>query len=120
MIAALLTLPLLITSLYGGSSVNNPAWIEAIREGETLHVQGFFGTTWALSDELHYQLRVDKRGTSTMTTRQQGTFMPSPRGADTLSTVRVGVQPGDTVVARLDVTGASGRVASADFHDIIR
>ena len=120
-LAGLLTLPLVVSSLTHGASVNHPARIEVTREGDALHVRGVFEAVRPFSDELRYQLDVTKRGTSgNSTTRQGGTFMPTPGQADTLSTVQVGVQPGDTVVARLEVTGPAGPVATADFRDTIR
>lgn len=120
-LAGLLTLPLVVSSLTRGASVNDSARIETTREGDVLRVRGVFEAAQAFSDELRYRLDVTKSGTSgASTTRQGGTFMPTPGRADTLSTVQVGVQPGDTVVARLEVTSPAGPVAAANFRDTIR
>lgn len=103
------------------ASGEDPARIEVERDGDTLLMRGIFEAADPPDAELSYTLDVTKRGASgTSTTRQGGTFTPAPGRADTLSTVRLGVQPGDTVEARLDVTGPAGFFVEADFRDTIR
>lgn len=99
----------------------DPARIEVERDGDTLLMRGIFEAAEPPGAELSYTLDVTRRGASgTSSTRQGGAFTPAPERADTLSTVSLGVQPGDTVEARLEVTGPAGFVAEADFRDTIR
>jgi len=103
------------------ASGEDPARIEAELDGDTLLMRGIFEAADPPSAELSYTLDVRKRGASgTSSTRQGGVFTPAADRADTLSTVRLGVQPGDTVEARLEVIGPAGLVAGADFRDTIR
>lgn len=97
------------------------ARIEAQRAGDTLRLHSLFEAGEATTDSLRYEFEVNKRGASgTSTSRQGGAFMPTAGGADTLSSVQVGVQAGDTVVARLRVTGPEGLVAEADYREAVR
>jgi hypothetical protein len=116
--AGLFTLPLLMSSIGQGGDV---ARIEAQRTDGTLRLHSLFEASEAAKDSLRYEFEVNKQGASgTSTSRQGGTFRPSADSADTLSTVQVGVQAGDTVVARLRVTGPEGLVAEADLREVIR
>lgn len=118
LLAAVL-LPLLAFGLAAGG--DDPARIEVERDGDTLQMRGIFEVADPPAAELSYSLGVTKRGASgTSSTRQGGVFTPTHGRADTLSTVRLGVQPGDTVEVRLDVTGPAGFVAEADFRETIR
>jgi hypothetical protein len=123
-VATLLTLPLVFANVGGSAaddlSVKNPARIEVTRAERALHFRAIFEAATPPADTLRYALSVEKRGANTSTSRQGGVFTPTAGRADTLSTVEVGVEPGDTVVARLEVTGPAGLVAEADFRDTIR
>lgn len=100
---------------------DDPARIEVERDGDTLLMRGIFEAADPPGAELNYTLDVRKQGASgTSSTRQGGAFTPTPGRADTLSTVRLGVQPGDTVEARLDVTGPAGFYVEVDFRETIR
>lgn len=111
--------PLLAFGFAAGG--DESARIEVERDGGTLLLRGIFEAADPPAAELSYSLDVRKQGASgTSSTRQGGGFTPTPGRADTLSAVHVGVQPGDTVEARLDITGPAGLVAEADFRDIIR
>jgi hypothetical protein len=90
------------------------AQIDLEPEGAVLVVRGIFAASEPPGAELSYQLDVTKSGASgRSTSRQSGTFRPTPSGADTLSTVRLGVQPGDEVEAVLTVSSGSGLVSEA-------
>ena len=116
--AGLLVLPLLMLSI---GQREDGARIEAQRTGDTLRLRSLFEARGGSADSLRYEFEVNKRGASgTSTSRQGGTFRPTAGAADTLSTVQVGVQPGDTVVARLRITGPDGPVAEADLREAIR
>lgn len=117
-VAGLFTSPLLMSSI---SQHNNVARIEAQHTGDALRLQSLFETGEAVTDSLRYEFEVNKRGASgTSASRQGGVFMPAAGGVDTLSTVQIGVQRGDTVVARLEVTGPGGLVAEGDFREVVR
>lgn len=116
--AGLLTFPLLMSTI---DQRSDAARIEAQRAGNTLRLHSLFEADEAVVDSLRYEFEVNKQGASgTSTSRQGGTFMPTGEAADTLSTVQVGVQAGDTVMARLRITGPDGVVAEADFREAIR
>ena len=118
LLAAVL-LPLLAFGLAAGG--DDPARIEVERDGDTLRMRGLFEAPDPPAAELRYTLDVSKRGPSgTSSTRQGGTFTPTPGRADTLSTVQLGVQPGDTVEARLEVSGPAGFYVEAAFVETIR
>ncbi len=103
------------------ASGEDPARIEVERDGDTLSMRGLFEAADPPDAELSYTLDVSKRGPSgTSSTRQGGTFTPAPGHTDTLSTVRIGVQPGDTVEARLEVSGPAGLYGEAVYRDTIR
>lgn len=119
--AGLFTLPVVASALHRVESVSRPARIETVREGDVLLIRGLFEASRETPDALRYQLDVSKRGASgNSTTRQGGAFEPTLYRTDTLSTVRVGVQAGDTVIARLEVSGSEGVLAEADFRETVR
>jgi hypothetical protein len=100
---------------------DGPAHIDVERVDNALLIRGIFEAAAPPAAELTYQLDVSKRGPSgTSTSRQGGAFTPAAGRADTLSTVRLGVQPGDTIRADLRVSGPSGVLAEAAFSDIVR
>jgi hypothetical protein len=116
--AGLLALPLVMSN---SSQQRDVARIEAQRTDDTLRLHSLFEASEATTDSLRYEFEVNKQGASgTSTSRQGGEFMPTAGSADTLSTVQVGVETGDTVVARLRVTGPEGLVAEADLREVIR
>ena len=97
------------------------ARIDVERTSSGLGVRGIFEAATPPAAELHYELDVNKRGTSgTSTSRQSGTFTPAAGRADTLSTVHLGVQPGDTVRVDLRVLSPSGVLAEASYDDVVR
>ena len=119
--AGLLTLPVVVSALNRVTSVTRPAWIEVVREDDALLIRSLFESSRDTPDDLRYQLDVSKRGTSgSSSTRQGGAFAPTLYRTDTISTVRVGVQAGDTVTARLEVASPNGLLAEANFREIIR
>ena len=119
--AGLLTLPVVVSAFNRVASVTRPAWIEVVREGDVLLIRSLFEASRETPADLHYQLDVSKKGTSgNSTTRQGGAFTPTLYRTDTLSTVRLGVQAGDTVMARLEVASPNGLVAEANFREIVR
>jgi hypothetical protein len=90
-------------------SADGPARIDVERAGDALLIRGIFEAAAPPAAELTYRLDVSKRGPSgTSTSRQGGAFTPAAGRADTLSTVRLGVQPGDTIRADLRVEGPQG------------
>jgi hypothetical protein len=100
---------------------DGPARIDIERADDALLIRGIFEAAAPPTAELTYSLDVSKRGTSgTSTSRQGGAFTPAAGSADTLSTVRLGVQPGDTVRVDLRVSGPSGVLAETAFDDVIR
>jgi len=100
---------------------DGPARIDVERADDALLIRGIFDDAAPPAAELTYQLEVSKRGSSgTSTSRQGGAFTPAAGSADTLSTVRLGVQPGDTVRVDLRVSGPSGVLAEAAFDDVVR
>jgi hypothetical protein len=116
-----LALPVVLTAFHRVASVTRPARIEVVREDDALLIRSLFESSRDTPDDLRYQLDVSKRGPSgTSTTRQGGAFAPTLNRTDTLSTVRVGVQAGDTVTARLEIASPEGPLAEANFREIIR
>lgn len=110
-----------LVALGFAASSEDSARIEAERDGDALLLRGIFEAADPPDAELSYALDVRKQGASgTSSTRQGGVFTPAADRADTLSTVRLGVQPGDTVEARLEVSGPAGFAAEAAFRDTIR
>lgn len=100
---------------------DGPARIDVERRADTLVIRGIFADAEPPAAELEYRLAVSKRGPSgTSTSRQGGAFAPDAGRADTLSTVQLGVQPGDTVRVDLRVNGPSGVLAETAFDDVIR
>lgn len=100
---------------------DGPARIDLKPEGEALVVRGIFEAAQPPADTLTYRLDVTKHGASgRSTSRQGGAFAPRPHRPDTLSTVRLGVQPGDTVEVALEVSGSAGPVADAYHREVIR
>lgn len=100
---------------------DGPARIDIERADDVLLIRGIFEAVAPPAAELTYQLDVSKRGPSgTSTSRQGGAFTPAAGSADTLSTVRLGVQRGDTVRVDLRVSAPSGILAEAAFDDVVR
>jgi hypothetical protein len=70
------------------------------RQGEMVRVQGAFTNDGTGTDTLTYAFEVRRTGDAgTSQSTQSGRFETAPGRTDTLSTVRVNVQPGD----RMDV-----------------
>jgi len=100
---------------------DRPARIDVERTSSGLDIRGIFEAATPPAVELNYELDVNKRGTSgTSTSRQSGAFTPAAGRADTLSTVHLGVQPGDTVRVDLRVLSPSGVLAEASYDDVVR
>jgi hypothetical protein len=100
---------------------DGPARIDVERVDDTVVIRGIFEAAEPPAAELEYELAVSKRGTSgTSTSRQGGAFTPTAGRADTLSTVRLGVQPGDTIRIDLRVSGPAGVLAEATYDDVVR
>ncbi|HYE95703.1 MAG TPA: curli-like amyloid fiber formation chaperone CsgH [Rubricoccaceae bacterium] len=94
------------------------AEIRLERDGATLLVQGLFHATG--DHALSYRLEAEKRGASgTSTSRQGGTF-DARRGEEAvLSTVRLGVQPGDTVEVHLTIYEGDHPIAEAHTLELV-
>jgi hypothetical protein len=100
---------------------DGPARIDVERADDALVIRGIFEAATPPAAELEYELAVSKRGTSgSSTSRQGGAFTPTADRADTLSTVRLGIQPGDTIRIDLRVSGPSGVLAEATYDDVVR
>ena len=76
-------------------------------------IRGAFVNEEGPSGALAYRLVVEKRGQSgTSKNRQGGRFETAPGRTDTLSTVRLGVGPGDRVEVRLTVLDAEAEAVA--------
>jgi hypothetical protein len=102
-------------------SADGPARIDVEHKGDALLIRGIFEAAAPPAVELTYRLEVSKRGPSgTSTSRQGGAFTPTTGRTDTLSTVRLGVQPSDTIRIDLRVSGPAGVLAETTYDDIVR
>jgi len=78
--------------------------IDLRRDGEMLHVRGLFVNADGPRGVLTYELAVHRAGPSgTSRSTQSGAFDTVPGQTDTLSTVQVNIQPGDSLDLRLRV-----------------
>lgn len=83
-------------------------------------LRGIYEAAAPPAAELEYRLEAAKHGAAGIsTTRQGGAFTPTPGRADTLSVVRLGVQPGDSLAVRLTVTGPDGAVGEAVLDEVV-
>lgn len=100
---------------------DGPARIDVERVDDALVIRGIFEAATPPAAELEYDLAVSKSGPAgSSTSRQGGAFTPPADRADTLSTVRLGVQPGDTIRVDLRVSGPAGVLAEATYDDVVR
>jgi hypothetical protein len=119
-----LTLVLLAAAFYGRGPAGEvdrdpPARIALERTDGHLAVRGIFFADQCFG-ELDYRLEVTKEGASgRSTSRQQGSFTPCGFEPDTLSAVRIGVQPGDRIEAVLAVTRGGEPIAEVITHEVI-
>lgn len=116
---ALFAAMLLALGPAGGAPDDPPARIALERTDGQLAVRGIFFADQCFG-ELDYRLEVTKEGASgRSTSRQQGSFTPCGFEPDTLSAVRIGVQPGDRIEAVLSVTRSGTPIAEVIAHEVI-
>ena len=74
------------------------------QQGQMLRVQGVFTNEDTAAGPLHYALAVQRTGSAgTSQSTQSGQFETAPGQTDTLSTVRLNVQPGDRMELHLTI-----------------